>query len=285
MDGIVVGLPVSAAARRARVCHRTLRPCGAKGAPDRRWGWLPGGVLAQGYVRAVPGEWDPETENWVRWARTPGFDAYWYYRDAFFDSILPSRAGRTLEVGCGEGRVVRDLNERGHDVTALDSAAGLVGHARDADPAAAYLVAGGARLPLRGGSFDIVVAYNALQVVDDMRATVRECARVLRRGGHLCFCVAHPVTDMGRWIEDSDGSRLAVRSRYFERARVDDAVERDGLRVTLRGWTYTLEDYAVALDDAGFSIEVIREPTPEPTSRFKRWSELPLFMNVRAVLR
>ena len=54
----------------------------------------------------MPGEWDPEAENWVRWARTPDFDAYWYYRDAFFDS-------------------------------------------RDADPTAAYLVAGGARLPVR----------------------------------------------------------------------------------------------------------------------------------------
>jgi hypothetical protein len=24
----------------------------------------------------VPGEWDTETENWLRWARAPGFDAY-----------------------------------------------------------------------------------------------------------------------------------------------------------------------------------------------------------------
>lgn len=233
----------------------------------------------------MPGEWDPETDNWLRWARTPDFDAYWYYRDAFFDSILPPPAGRTLEVGCGEGRVARDLAERGYDVTALDSAAGLVRHARDADAAGTYLVAGGARLPISDGCFDIVVAYNALQVVDDMRATVRECARVLRRGGHLCFCVAHPVTDKGRWTEGPSESTFAVRSRYFERTRVEDTVERDGLRVTLRGWTYTLEDYAVALDDAGFAIEVLREPTPPPASPFERWSELPLFMNVRAVLR
>src|ERR671925_274601 len=74
-------------------------------------------------------------------------------------------AGWTLEVGCGEGRVARDPAPRGHDVTALDSAADLVRHARDADAAGAYLVAGGARLPIRDGCFDIVVAYNALQVV------------------------------------------------------------------------------------------------------------------------
>ena len=146
----------------------------------------------------MPGEWDEEAENWVRWARAPGFDAYWYFRDAFFDSILPRPAGRTLEIGCGEGRVARDLVARGYNVTALDSAAALVERARALDPSSRYVTAEGALVPLRDEQFGLVVAYNALQVVDDMRATVRECARLLRVGGHLCFCVAHPVTDMGR---------------------------------------------------------------------------------------
>ena len=201
------------------------------------------------------------------------------------DQLTKQIIGRTLELGCGEGRVARDLAERGHHVTALDSAAGLVRHARAAAPEIAYLVAGAARLPIHDGGFDLVVAYNSLQVVDDMAASVRECERVLRPGGRLCFCVAHPVTDMGRWIEHADGATFAVRRSYFERARVEDTVEREGLRMTFRGWTHTLEDYAVALGDAGFAIDVIREPVPSPGGRFRRWSEVPLFMNVRAVRR
>lgn len=55
--------------------------------------------------------------------------------------------------------------------------------------------------------------------------------------------------------------------------------------MTFRGWTYTLEQYALALDEAGFAIEVIRETTSISTSRYNRWSTLPLFMNVRAVKR
>jgi SAM-dependent methyltransferase len=234
---------------------------------------------------SVSGEWDQETENWLTWARTPGFDVYWYYRDAFFDSVLPTRGARTLEVGCGEGRVARDLIERGHRVTALDSAGGLVRHAREADPASVYVVAQAERLPVRSSSFDLVVAYNTLQVVADMAATVRDCARVLRIGGHLCLCVAHPMTDMGRWVDDTDPPTFIVRSRYFERTRVEDTVERNGLCMTFRGWTYTLEDYAVALHDAGFAIEVVREPIATAASGGERWSQLPLFMNVRAVKR
>ena len=80
------------------------------------------------------GEWEPEAENWVRWARTPGHDAYWYYRDSFFDLIVPAPGRRTLEIGCGEGRVARDLAARGHRVTAIDTAHTLLRHAREDDP-------------------------------------------------------------------------------------------------------------------------------------------------------
>lgn len=229
--------------------------------------------------RVVPGEWDDEAEHWIRWARTPGFDAYWYYRDAFFDSVLPPPGDRTLEIGCGEGRVARDLVARGHRVTAVDTADRLVRAARDADPVSHYVVADGAGLPVASASVDLVVAYNALQVVADMSTTVAECGRVLVPGGHLCICVAHPVTDLGDWSEDG---RLTVRSPYFEQARVDETVERDGICMTFRGWTHTLEEYASALEAAGLVIERIREPVPPADSPHRRWTAVPLFMNVRA---
>jgi hypothetical protein len=38
-------------------------------------------------------DWDQEAENWTKWARTPGHDASWHYRDRFFDEIVPP-AGR-----------------------------------------------------------------------------------------------------------------------------------------------------------------------------------------------
>jgi ubiquinone/menaquinone biosynthesis C-methylase UbiE len=230
-------------------------------------------------------EWEPETDNWVQWARTPGFDAYWYFRDAFFADILPPPGARTLEIGCGEGRVARDLVAHGHRVIALDSAVGLVRHARDADREARYLVAGADHLAVPDACVDVVVAYNVLQVVPDMVATVAECARVLRPGGQLCCCIAHPVTDLGAWIDDSDPPQLTIRQPYFVSTRVEDTVEREGMSMTFRGWTHTLEDYSVALHDAGFAIEVIREPKPTPDTRYRRWSEVPLFMNLRAIKR
>ena len=75
-------------------------------------------------------------------------------------------------------------------------------------------MATGGALPVPDCVFDLVVAYNALQVVGDMRAIVSECARVLRPSGHLCFCVSHPVTSStSRVGATPDASRSRMPSR------------------------------------------------------------------------
>ena len=81
----------------------------------------------------MPAGWEDRASQWLAWARTPGHDAYWRYRDAFL-ALVPPPAGRTLEVGCGEGRVTRDLAARGHAVTALDASPTLVAAAAERDP-------------------------------------------------------------------------------------------------------------------------------------------------------
>jgi hypothetical protein len=121
-------------------------------------------------------------------------------------------------------------------------------------------------------------------VVDDMSGTVREASRLLRPGGHFCFCVSHPVTDIGRFVETEDDRLFALREPYFESQRVDDSVEMNGLPMRFRGWTYTLEDYFAALESAGLVVERVREPRPSRSSdRFEKWRRVPLFMMVRTV--
>src|SRR6266536_2846545 len=66
---------------------------------------------------------------------------------AAVDAMVPQPGRRTLEVGCGEGRVARDLRRRGHQVIALDRSRTLVRYAQAADPDGRYLVADAAALP------------------------------------------------------------------------------------------------------------------------------------------
>jgi SAM-dependent methyltransferase len=230
--------------------------------------------------------WEAEAERWVAWARTPGHDVFPHYAPAFFDGIVPAPAGRMLEVGCGEGRVTRELLARGHRVVALDVSPTLVRHAREADARAAYACGDATALPFADASFDTVVAYNSLQTMadeTDMANAVREAARVLKPSGSLCMCVAHPWTDVGVLARGPDG-RLAVSGSYFERRRVDETVTKDGLTMRFHGWTYTLQDYVDALSAAGLIVELVHEPAPSVAlgGDLSTWQRLPLFLFMRA---
>jgi SAM-dependent methyltransferase len=230
-------------------------------------------------------EWEPEAERWIEWTRTPGFDAYWYWRDAFFDDVLAAPGRRTLEVGCGEGRVARDLGERGHRVVAIEPARSLLAAAKTAGAHdQLYAVGDGAALPFPDARFDVVVAYNVLQVVDDLDRTVDEIARVLVPGGALCACVAHPVTDLCEVSEDEGGPRFTIRTGYFDAVRIEEDVEIRGHTMTFRGRTHSLEHYSRSLERSGFLIERLREPRPDvAATAHARWRAAPLFLNFRAV--
>lgn len=228
--------------------------------------------------------WEREAENWVRWARTPGLDAYWDYGASFFDHVVPTPRGQTLEVGCGEGRVARDLVSRGHRVVAVDSSRTLVSRARGADRAGTYLVADAAELPFPAAAFDLVVAYNSLMDVEDMPAAVAEAARVMSPRGRFCVCVSHPINDAGGFSDPGPDAEFLISGTYFGRRPFEATVERDGLNMTFRGWCYALEDYARALEAAGLAIELLREPTPADVSgqnRRGRWRRVPMFLHLR----
>ena len=214
--------------------------------------------------------WELEARNWAAWARAPGHDDYWRARERFFE-LVPPPGSRTLEVGCGEGRVSRDLAARGHDVVGLDASPTLVALAREAAGGPEYVLGHAEELPFADGAFDLAVAHNSLMDVDDMPQTVCEVARVLEPGGRFCVCVTHPLMDAGRFEGDDREAPFLLDGSYFGRRRFDETVERDGLNIRFNGWTYSLSDYTRALDAAGFLIEALREPADPGRERRMPW--------------
>ncbi len=219
--------------------------------------------------------WEGQAERWAAWAREPGHDAYWDESGPPFFDILPAPGRRTLDLGCGEGRVARDPKARGHDVVGVDAAPTLVRLAREADPESEYVVSDAADLPFEARSFDLVVAFNTLMDFDDMSGAVREAARVLEPGGRLCACVTHPMRDAGRFASREADAPFVIAEPYFGKRRFEMTVRRAGYEVAFHGWTYPLEDYIRAFEEAGFLIEALREP-PDPDR------PIPNFILIRA---
>jgi SAM-dependent methyltransferase len=226
-------------------------------------------------------DWEGEAHNWIAWARTPNHDAYWEYSPAFIE-LLPAPGSATLEVGCGEGRVARDLAARGHRVSGIDASPTLLAAAQELQPQTTFQLADAASLPFADATFDLVIAYNSLMDVQDMPGAVREAARVMSPGGRFCASIVHPLADAGRFRGEESDAEFVLRWSYFGPRRVEDEFERAGMRITFHGWAYSLEEYSRAFEDAGLVIEAIREP---PHSEDARWGRMPLFLFFRLVKR
>lgn len=201
-------------------------------------------------------DWEQQARNWIAWVRKPGFDSYWRYRDEFF-TLVPPPGQATLDVGCGEGRVTRDLVARGHTVTSVDAAPTMLAAAREADPDGTYLLADAADLPFDDGSFDVVVGYNTFMDVPDLPGSLREAARVLAPGGRLCVAITHPITNTG---SRNEAGQFVLDRPYFETTRFAAWERRDGMEMLFQGWNRPFTAYTRPLEDAGLLIDAIREP-------------------------
>jgi SAM-dependent methyltransferase len=161
---------------------------------------------------------------------------------------LPGR--RTLDLGCGEGRVARDLIALGHTVVGADAAPAMVEAARDGDASFEVHLADAAALPFDDNAFDLVVAFMSLQDIDDMEAAVRESARVLEAGGRLCLAIVHPLNSAGSFDGGDADSPFVIEGSYLDRSHYADELRRDGLDITFVSEHRPLRAYADALAGA-----------------------------------
>ena len=222
--------------------------------------------------------WSRVAHEWTVWARKPDHDVFWAYRWSLL-AFTGRGTGEALEVGCGEGRVSRELKILGYRVTAVDAVAELAALAAQADSAHAYTVADAAALPFADSRFDLVVAYNVLMDIDDVATAMKEIRRVMRSSGELVVSLVHPFRDRGAFASAAPDAPFVLRGSYFGRQRFEGSVERGGLQMHFTG-PQPLEAYAAALEDAGLVITALREPRPDRSDERDR--HVPLFLWLKA---
>ena len=223
--------------------------------------------------------WEQNADDWIRWAREPGHDSYWqFHRDRFFE-IVPPPGRVTLDIGCGEGRLSRDLAARGHRLVGIDPSPKVIAAARELSPELEFVEADAADLPLADEAVDLAVAFLSLQDIDDMQGAVREAARVLEVGGRFAVAVVHPINSGCELDREHPETRLVMTEDYFDRRRYRDEIVRDGLEMTFESRHWTFEDYCDAILSAELQIEKVREITDPEDPRLSRY---PLFLHLLA---
>jgi ubiquinone/menaquinone biosynthesis C-methylase UbiE len=174
------------------------------------------------------------TEGWQGWdeyapfydwenARTMGRQDVRFWQD-----VARREGGPVLELGCGTGRLTMPVARTGARVIGVDRSRPMLSYAtararRLPVGRRPRLILGDIRaLPFRDGSFSVVMApYGMLQSLTkerDLRDTLEEAARVLRKGAVLGIDL---VPDLPAWNEYEN--RVTFRGRN----------ERTGAHVTL----------------------------------------------------
>jgi SAM-dependent methyltransferase len=187
-------------------------------------------------------------------------DAFWnahYDRPAVL-SLLPELEGRrVLDAGCGPGLYAQELLARGAEVVACDGSAGMVRLARTRLGDRVEVHQHNLNDPLdfaADASVDAVVCALVWHYVDDRVGALREFHRVLRRGGVVVLSCDHPTS---AW--------LRLGGRYFD---VEAKIEHwDSLDVDFPSWRLPLTVLCQEFADAGFVIERLLEPQPDPSTR------------------
>ena len=166
---------------------------------------------------------------------------HWWFRGrrrlllSFLARVGGARAGalRILDYGCGTGGNTASYARYGSVIgVEPDPHAIQLAEQRGG---AFYCRANGLRLPFRNGAFDVVIASDVLEHIEDDSAALGEMARVLKPGGSMIISVpAH------QWLFSYHDAALQHFRRY-SKVTLRSLLGRERLRIRrLSYWNMTL---------------------------------------------
>ena len=225
--------------------------------------------------------WDESAQAWIASMGERGDWSREHVLDAAMLARVEARKSRSaLDVGCGEGRFCRLLQQRGIATIGVDPTAALLEEARKRDPAGRYVLGRAEALEFADGCFDLVVSYLSLIDIADFRSGIREMARVLQPGGTLLIANLTSFTTACAaqgWVRDATGRRLHYPvDRYLD--EFAEWVSWAGIR--LQNWHRPLGAYMSAFLDAGLRLRFFAEPEPVSgdAERVARYRRVPWFV-------
>lgn len=201
------------------------------------------------FDQALAESWDRNAANWTRAvrdglipSRRAGTDA------AILDAVAECAPSRLLDIGCGEGWLIRAVTARtGCACVGIDGAEALIAAARGADPVNDYRVLDYSGLAAAdiGADFDVAV-FNYSLFAQDVVPQLQVAAARLARQGAVVIQTLHP----GDGREDG--------------WLVEDFAAFAGGDWAAMPWYYrTLDSWRTALWTAGLRIRDLREPSAD----------------------
>jgi 2-polyprenyl-3-methyl-5-hydroxy-6-metoxy-1,4-benzoquinol methylase len=203
--------------------------------------------------------WHHNAHSWIEAIRTGTIESRLKVTDqAILLAVLGRQPERVLDLGCGEGWLLRALAERGIKAVGVDGDATLVEAARAAGSSpvhvASYEELVEAKVDI-GRDYDLICANFAL-LHQDIIPLLTAMNALLAPGGALVIQTLHPWT--------------AAAGDYQDGWREETFAGFKGQWQTMPWYFRTLSSWLNALDMAGFQLVALQEPqhpqSPVPQS-------------------
>ncbi len=195
-------------------------------------------------------------------------------------NLMGKAAGqKVLDVGCGEGRFVRMLLEKGAHAEGLDPIPHFINLAKERCPEATWHLGRAEEMDLTG--YDWVVCYLSLIDVADLAASVAACAKAMVPGGKLLNITLSPfaTTRTSAYETDPETGEAYIRMEDYSSSRP----QRVGWKgIEIINFHRPLDEQLMCFVNQGLILRHYQEavPTDSEIEQFPKLSiqqKLPLF--------
>lgn len=152
---------------------------------------------------------------------------------------FPTADGMCLDVGCGNGNNLRFLLDYGFDAYGVDVSDLIISKIENEfrDRVSCQEAES---MNFSDDTFSVVIDRGSLQHSSDLRAALRECARVLKAGGRMfSSMLSEGANPLGHHKFDSD-ERLALFEEFFSVVNVT-TITRDDMSTGARKIIYNYD--------------------------------------------
>lgn len=174
---------------------------------------------------------------------TNSIEAYFKYLN------LDLRGKAVLDVGCGDGYDLANLQQKGALIFGIDASEEMVKLAQQQNSEGTIRVGAAEDIPFPNQSFDVVVSKWVFQATPAIDPIYKEVARVLKPGGTLIFLTTHPIR---QFLEKKQHPR-----DYFKKEQVT-LVFFEG-QISEVGTSHTFNEYFSPIFFSNFTLEAYEE--------------------------
>ncbi len=191
-------------------------------------------------------------------------DGY-FEKEAFFETGLEvvkfferekliNKKSKTLQIGCGVGRIEKCLVKKVGECVGVDISESMIKQARQNVPNGKFVISDGKKLPFVDNYFDFIYSVLVFQHMPRsmFEANLKEVSRVLKPGGKFFFQI--PLDEKG--IKENPSESNPWLLRYYKRAGVEKLLKVYKFKILKTFYGYGKDTREPLMDN--FSILVIR---------------------------